>query len=152
MIFGNNPAATEIQDAPAYDAALRRSDFPVALPLLRKAVVREDARAMGAYGALCASGHGVEKDMYEAFCWFRQGATRGHVPSQLALGIILINGVGVPANRTDAAYWLYRAGIAGNRRAIDVLEALTEKDYSVVGPYFTEDQLIRLIYATRKSS
>lgn len=152
MIFGNNPSVTDNQATPGYDAPLRRQNFPVAIPLLRAAIAREDARAMGAYGALCAVGHGVAKDLHEACCWFRQGATRCDVPSQLVLGMSLINGEGMSINKTEAAYWLYRSGTAGNRRAIDILEALAEKDYSVVGPHFTEHQLIRLIYASRKSA
>ena len=128
LIFGKPASVRDVQDAPAYDAPLRRRDFSAALPLVRAAIAKDDARAMGAYGALYATGHGLEKDLDEAYCWFLQGAHRGDVPSQLALGMLLAGGLGTPINRTEAAYWLYRASLAGNRRAIQVLEALTEKD------------------------
>ena len=151
LIFGKQESFDENNDAPTYDSPLLRRDFSTAIPMLRVAIAKEDARAMGAYGALCASGHGVEKDMEEAYCWLLQAANRGDVPSQLALGMLLAGDVGVPTNRTEAAYWLYRASWAGNWRAIKALEALTEKDRSVVGRYFSEEELNRLLYSAMKN-
>ena len=147
LIFGKPAPDSDVQGAPAYDAPLRRQDFSAAIPLLRAAIAQEDARAMGAYGALCATGLGIEKNVHEAYCWFLQGAHRGDVPAQVALGMLLAGGLGTPTNRTEAAYWLYRAGLAGNQRAIKALEALTEKDHSVIGPHFTEEELYRLLYS-----
>jgi len=137
-------------------------DFPVAEALARTltiygveaddaAMALEDARAMGCYGALCATGQGVEKDLNEAYRWFLQAANRGDVPAQVALGLCLAEGLGAPMNRTEAANWLYRAGMAGNRRAIEALEALTMKDCSAIGPLFTEAELIHFLYTFKKA-
>ncbi len=144
LVFGSGEPVRDTQGDPAYDAPLRRRDFAAALPLLRAAMAREDARAMGCYGALCATGQGVEKDLYEAYCWFLQAANRGDVPAQVALGLCLAGGLGVPMNRTEAANWLYRG-------AIEALEALTMKDCSVIGPHFTEAELIHLLYTFKKA-
>jgi len=151
LVFGSEEPVRDTQGDPAYDAPLRRRDFTAALSLLRAAMAREDTRAMGCYGALCATGQGVEKDLSEAYCWFLQAANRGDVPAQVALGLCLAGGLGVPMNRTEAANWLYRAGMTGNRRAIEALEALTMKDCSVIGPHFTEAELIHLLYTFKKA-
>ncbi len=151
LVFGSKEPVRDTPDGPAYDAPLRCRDFAAALPLLQTAVAREDARAMGCYGALCATGQGVEKDLCEAYGWFLQAANRGDVPAQVALGLCLAEGLGAPMNRTEAANWLYRAGMAGNRRAIEALEALTMKDCSVIGPHFTEAELIHLLYTFKKA-
>ena len=151
LIFGKPASVRGIQDTPSYDAPLQRHDFSAALPLLRAAIAKDDARAMGVYGALYATGHGFEKDLNEAYCWFLQGAHRGDVPSQLALGMLLAGGLGTPINRSEAAYWLYRASLSGNQHAIQVLETLTEKDRSLVGPHFSEEELNRLLYSAMKN-
>lgn len=136
----------------SYNEALSRRDFKAAAPLLKVAIAREDPRAMGAYAAMCALGHGVPKDIKEAYCWFLQGATRGDLCSQVALGLCLARGIGTALNRLEAAYWLYRAGKAGSMLAIKVLGDLAYADNSVVGPYFSEDELIRLCYQLKKSA
>lgn len=133
-----------------YVAPLERRDYAAAIPLLKAAMNQDDARAMGLMAALSALGRGVDKDPIEACCWFRQAATRGHVPSQAALGMCLAAGLGAPADNKEAAYWLYRAGTAGNLQAIEVLGALAYRDNSVVGEHFSEDELCRLVLQLRK--
>ena len=134
---------------PAYAEALDRRDYAVALPLLQQAIKKEDACAMGAYAALLALGRGVEKNPQEAYCWFRQGANRGDLKSQVSLGMCLAGGTGTPIDRVEAAYWLYRAGRAGSLEAISILAELSDRDHSIVGPHFSEDELIDLVYHFR---
>lgn len=136
--------------APAYLPPLLRRDYVAAVPLLKAAMRRDDARAMGLMAALTALGRGVKKDPVDACCWFRQAAARGHAPSQAALGMCLASGLGTQADNKEAAYWLYRAGKAGSIQAIEVLGALAYKDHSVVGPHFTEDELCKLVLQLRK--
>ena len=107
---------------------------------------------MGLMAAMTALGRGVERDPVDACCWFRQAAVRGHVPSQAALGMCLAAGLGTPCDRKEAAYWLYRAGVSGNRQAIEVLGELAYQDHSIVGPHFSEDDLCRLVLGLRKSA
>ncbi|WP_126448033.1 tetratricopeptide repeat protein [Sulfuricystis multivorans] len=139
--------------APApYIVPLQRRDYAAAVPLLKAAMNRGDACAMGFFAALSALGRGVEKNPQDACAWFRQAAIRGHVPSQAALGMCLAGGLGTLEDRKEAAYWLYRAGKAGNMQAIEVLGALAYKDNSVVGEHFTEDELCKLVMQMRKQS
>lgn len=149
--LGNDPSHKDKAVAP-YIAPLERRDYVAAVPLLKDAMRREDARAMGLMAALTALGRGVEKDPIDACNWFRQAANRGHVPSQAALGMCLAAGLGAPADNKEAAYWLYKAGVAGSMQAIEVLGALAYKDNSVVGPHFTEDELCRLVVSLRKAN
>ncbi len=149
--LGNDPSYKDKAVAP-YIAPLERRDYVAAVPLLKDAMRREDARAMGLMAALTALGRGVEKDPIDACNWFRQAANRGHVPSQAALGMCLAAGLGAPADNKEAAYWLYKAGVAGSMQAIEVLGALAYKDNSVVGPHFTEDELCRLVVSLRKAN
>ncbi|WP_294267929.1 hypothetical protein, partial [Propionivibrio sp.] len=107
-LFGKRTSEEDTQNGPAYAEPLSRRDFTRAVPLLLASIARDDARAMGAYAAMCALGHGVNKNPQEAYCWFLQSATRGEVCSQVALGMCLAGGVGTPMNRKEAAYWLYR--------------------------------------------
>ena len=148
--FGDDLSQTDKAVAP-YVAPLERRDYAAAVPLLKDAMRRDDARAMGLMAALTALGRGVEKDPIDACNWFRQAANRGHVPSQAALGMCLAAGLGAPVDNKEAAFWLYKAGVAGSMQAIEVLGALAYKDNSVVGPYFTEDQLCRLVLSLRKA-
>lgn len=147
--FGGSLSREDKVAAP-YVAPLERRDYASAIPLLKDAMRREDARAMGLLAALTALGRGVEKDPEEACNWFRQAASRGHVPSQAALGMCLAAGLGTRHDNQEAAYWLYRAGVAGNVPAIEVLGALAYKDHSVVGPHFSEDDLCRLVMSLKK--
>lgn len=149
--FGDDLSQKDKAVAP-YIAPLERRDYAAAVPLLKDAMRREDARAMGLMAALTALGRGVEKDPIDACNWFRQAANRGHVPSQAALGMCLAAGLGAKADNKEAAYWLYKAGVAGSTQAIEVLGALAYKDNSVVGPHFTEDELCRLVMSLRKAN
>ena len=135
-----------------YVAPLLRRDYAAAVPLLKAAMNKADACAMGLFAALSALGRGVEKNPEDACAWFRQAANLNHVPSQAALGMCLAGGLGAPLNRKEAAYWLYRAGKAGSMQAIEVLGALAYKDNSVVGEHFTEDELCKLVTRMRKQT
>lgn len=104
---------------------------------------------MGILAGLYSLGRGVEKSYTEAYAWFRRSATLGEVKAQLALGICLATGAGTPIDKVEAAYWLYRAGRAGNLEAIATLGDLADQDHSVVGPHFSEEELIDLVYRFR---
>jgi TPR repeat protein len=147
--FGAGAFQEDAAPAP-YVAPLERRDYAAAVPLLKAAMNKEDARAMGLFAALSALGRGVEKNPEDACAWFRQAANRDHVPSQAALGMCLAGGLGAPVDRKEASYWLYRAGKAGNMQAIEVLGALAYKDNSIVGVHFTEDELCKLVMQLRK--
>lgn len=77
LIFGKQKSFDEANTRPAYDGLLMRRDFSAAIPILKVAIAKEDARAMGIYGSLYATGHGVTKNMEEAYCWLLHDANRG---------------------------------------------------------------------------
>ena len=141
----------DVRNEDTYDAALTRKDYAAAVPLLREAIAKDDARAMGAFAAMCATGNGIAKDPEEACIWFRQAATRGDAASQWALGMCLSGGVGTPANLSEGVYWLFRASKAGNRRAFEILEPMVEKNKSLIGPHFSEAELLALSWQFKKS-
>ncbi len=147
--LGVGTSHEDVAPAP-YVAPLQRRDYVTAVPLLKAAMNKDDALAMGLFGALTALGRGVEKCPEDACAWFRQAANRDHVPSQAALGMCLAGGLGTPVDRKEAAYWLYRAGKAGNQQAIEVLASLAYKDGSIVGVHFTEEDLCKLVMQLRK--
>jgi TPR repeat protein len=133
-------ASTEDVDADAYVDPVNRRDYAAAVPLLKKAMHRNDARAIGLFAAMKALGNGVDKDPVEAGALFRQAAERGDVPSQAALGMCLASGRGMPANNEEAAYWLHRAAKAFSMQAIEVLGSLVHGDNFEFGEHFTEDE------------
>ncbi len=128
-----------------YTESLINRAYSEALPLLRVAIAHEDALAMGLLGTLYMLGHGVDKDEQEAYLWFRQGAVRGDVPSQTALGLSLSGGRGTSINLHEAVYWLIRAGHAGSSVAIDVLDWLIMRHPSLAGELDTAAQIRSLI-------
>lgn len=149
-LWKGTPSAQDTQNKLSYQALIEDRDFEAEISLLRAAIANENARAMGAYGAMHALGHGIQKNSQEAYCWFLQGATHGDIRSQVALGMCLAAGFGTAMNRKEAAYWLYRAGKAGNFQAIEMLGMLAFKDHSIVGSHFSEAELIRLCYEHQK--
>ena len=138
--------------ADTYDAALTRKDFAAAEPLLRAAIQKDDARAMGALAAMYATGQGVERDPEEAYLWFRQAATRGDAQSQWALGMCLAGGVGTPANLQESVYWLFLASKAGNARAFEILEPMVERNKSLIGAHFTEMEFVEMAWQFKKQA
>ena len=132
-----------------YQAQLDAGDFSAAIPLLRAAVAAEDSQAMAILGGLLAAGRGVPKDSDEACLWFRQAAVRGSVFGMASLGVCLAAGCGTPVDRRQSAYWLYQAGMRGHGGSVDVLGALAYRHHDIVGEYFSEDELIRLVMSRK---
>lgn len=58
-----------------------------------------------------------EKDLRGAARWLRLAAERGHAPAQLALGNLLLDGIGVPANPAEGVAWVRRAALQGEPAA-----------------------------------
>lgn len=139
-------------EAPPYYAPLLAGDYASAIPLLQQAIREEDGHAMGVMASLLAMGRGVEKDIEEAALWFRQAAVRGDVLGQTAFGLLLATGYGVAKDPQEGAYWLYKAATSGHRTAAECLGDLVLKDRSLVGKYFSMDDVRRLMRRLRKSS
>ena len=129
---------------------LRTGDFVAAVPALHKAIRGEDAHAMRALGELLALGKGIEKAPESAASWFRQAAVRGDVIGQSSFGICLATGFGIAQDETEPAYWLYRAGKAGNQKAIEALQQVTLRNRATVGPHFSARDLYVLLRESKR--
>lgn len=137
-------------EEPAYCELLREHRFDEAVPLLHQQISRDDPAAMGYYGSLLVLGKGIERDLEGAVAWFREGALRGDPHSQLALGVCLASGIGVAADQSKAAYWLYRVGVTnGHPEAILQLSNIVGRNPGVVGEYFSIEDYFDLMQQLR---
>jgi uncharacterized protein len=69
--------------------------------------------AQAVYGQYLLDGHGVERDVDEAFVWFRHAARRDHPMAMNMLGRCYEHGWGTTACAPVAAYWYRLAAQAG---------------------------------------
>jgi Sel1 repeat len=56
----------------------------------------------------------VPQNYAEAMRWFRMAAGRGESVAQYNIGVLYINGFGVPRSRDEALKWFWRAAAQGN--------------------------------------
>jgi len=150
-LLSSVPSFFDSEEDPPYFPALSAGNYAAALPLINEAVKQGDPHAMAVLGAMYGMGYGVERDLSEALLWFRQAAVRGDLFAQTALGTCLKNGRGIEKDHQEAAYWLYKAASSGTRVAASILAELVMEDSSVVGKYFTTEDVGRLVMAARKS-
>ena len=68
---------------------------------------------------LCYTGHGVEKDLKQAYEWFRRAAQNGLGLSMTMLGTMCENGEYIRKNLKTALYWYQEAYKAGDKAAYD---------------------------------
>jgi TPR repeat protein len=59
----------------------------------------------------------IAKDYNQAKRWFQKAAEQGHADSQSNLGILYVNGRGVPQNYVQAAQWFRKAAAQGDDTA-----------------------------------
>jgi len=55
---------------------------------------------------------------------FRDLAAQDHTGAQINLAVMIARGMGLPQDDLTAAYWAWRARLAGDRRAIDLADHL----------------------------
>ena len=133
-----------------YLRALQVRDYDTALPLIEAAVRFEDPIAMACLGLYYQSGLGsCAKDQESATAWYRQAAVRGNAQGQCALGLQLATGAGTALDNEEAAYWLYKAACQGAPVAVDALGQLVHETPALIGKYFSESELRRLIKESR---
>lgn len=65
-----------------------------------------DPDAQYAIARIYLDGDGVQEDPRTAARWFYLAAEKGHHPSQAVLGHLLVNGIGVPRQRSQGLMWL----------------------------------------------
>jgi len=95
-------------------------------------------------GSALMLGWGIEQDLVEGLAWIRQAATRGEPRGMLTLAAALADGTGCTQDDGEAAFWYYKAGVAGLHEAADGLGALLLRKPSLMGLHFTLSQFMAL--------
>jgi TPR repeat protein len=108
--------AASVGAAPVDDAvaAFNRSDFPVALRLLRPFAEQGDPRAQVFLGQMYDFGRGVPQDYTETFKWYRRAADQGYSVGQSLLAFMYKAGRGVPQDYVSAHMWWNLAAASGD--------------------------------------
>jgi|GEM_PF-4490169 len=101
------PAAADTwqESVDAYNAG----DFARWIEITRQLALRGDATARCIIGEAYRTGNHVEKNLEEAFKWFRMAADQGNADAWLSLGFAWDNGEGIPRNYAEAYYCYYIA-------------------------------------------
>jgi TPR repeat protein len=124
-----------------------KQDSTEAARWFRRGAEAGDGRAMGSLGALYLIGAGLQKDPAEATRWFRRGADTqyaripkfaedlgafpgrysptGDARSMGNLGLMFLDGRGVPKDEAEGVRWLQLAAKARDRQAIFHLAVLS---------------------------
>ena len=68
-----------------------------------------DLESQAQVGRMYYLGHGLPRDLREAFGWTRKAAEQGHVAAAFSLGVMYEKGQGHPQSYQDAASWYQRA-------------------------------------------
>lgn len=102
--FSSICAAVGFADA---EAALRRGDYPSAIPIYQSLSDAGDSHAMVRLGALFQKGEGVPRDLSRAVALYTQAAFLGNADAQYSLGNLYLIGEGVPQD-DDWAFTYYR--------------------------------------------
>ena len=85
---------------------------------IRSRAQHGDAEAQFRLGSMYWFGkNGVQRDPAEAVRWYRLAADRGSTEAQVDLGILYLQGQGVPQNYAEALRLLHRAAEKGNTQA-----------------------------------
>lgn len=58
---------------------------------------------------------------------FRELAAQDHTGAQINLAVMIARGMGLPQDDLTAAYWAWRARLAGDRRAIELADHLRQQ-------------------------
>lgn len=129
----------------------------------RQAAIRGDAPSQAALGIFLARGLGTNLNHRESAFWLYKAILAGNPqslevfrslaqnnPKDVALGLCSAASLCNPRDHYEAANALFIAGQGGNGLAIEVLGALAYQDNAVVGTYFTEDELCRLVTSLKK--
>ena len=98
-------------------AAYQRSDYGVAMRLLRSPGANNRADAQRDIGLMYAQGQGVRQDFAQALTWFRKAADQGDALAQFYLGVMYRDGNGVPKDDAQALTWYRKSADQGDARA-----------------------------------
>ena len=80
-----------------------------------------DPEALYQLGTKLLHGDEVPKDLKQATYAFIKAAKKEYAPAQRDLGILFLEGIGIPKNTTKAKQWIEKAALQKDKKAIDLL-------------------------------
>jgi hypothetical protein len=97
-------------DADLYRAAMlhKGGETPAAIAIWQKWAQQGNVDAAYNLAVIHQHADGVSQNFAEALRWYRQAAERGDKVSQVQLGLMYMNGEGVPADEAKAHEWFTR--------------------------------------------
>lgn len=104
------PASADFKEG---GEAYKRGDYETAVKEFLPLANNGDHRAMYALGSMYAAGHGVERDLGEAFRWFQEAARYGRPDAEYKIGLMYHQGLGVERNYKRALNWYSKAAKKG---------------------------------------
>lgn len=116
-----------LENMPEYKQALQFNkdrNYAAALPLLQKAINKNNYLACYLMAVAYIYGHGVTKDYKAAMYWYRKASDKGHAQSTTDIGDIYRMGLGVPVDNTEALKWYTKAADMGLGEAMSSIGLL----------------------------
>lgn len=102
-------------------------NYEKAVYWIQKAVNQNNPAAFNNMGWLYEHGHGVEKDLKQAFTYYKKAADLDYSGGMRHVGEFYENGWVVEKDVLEAALWYKKAAKAGNNKAKDNLSSITER-------------------------
>ena len=81
------------------------------------------------------AGKDIQKDVKEAFTWFKAAADQGISSAQLNVGRMYADGIGVSKSETSARQYFEKAASHGDNRASFNLAVMEEQKKNYMGAY-----------------
>lgn len=103
------------------------TNYEKAIYWTQKAVSRNNPAAFNNMGWFYEHGHGVEKDLNQAFTYYKQAADLDNSSAMRHVGEFYENGWVVKKDVLEAALWYKKAAKAGNDKAQDNLSAIVAR-------------------------
>ena len=114
--------------------ALKRGDYPTALPELKALAEQGNAGAQLLVGGMYFTGQGVTQNYAQAVKWYRLAAEQGNASAQHSRGLMYAKGRGVTQDDVQAHMWFNLAAAQGNKNSTknrDIVEKrMTTSDLS----------------------
>jgi len=118
-----NCEAKSVEDAKQH---IRVKNFQGAVLVLDELSQKGDAEAQYMLAVMHRNGHGVDRNLAQAFNWFFKSAQNNHVKAQYEVGMCYKNGLGVQKDSAQARLWLTKASKQGYAQASEQLLLLSE--------------------------
>ena len=106
FLLAINCEAKAVEDA---KQLIRVKDFQGAAHVLTELAEQGDAEGQYMLAVMYRNGHGVDRDLNQAFNWFLKAAQNKHLKAQYELGMCYKNGLGTQKDLVQAKLWLTRA-------------------------------------------